>query len=131
MPAPLSVPDQVTGNDRVVAVPAMVSTDGRAATVLTGRSASRVFVNVGVTIGAFASKTTEAKLGILVPVIWAAASGVTLYVTLPWPITPSVSGGKKPSDGSDGARLVFGSSVVKVHLSRPTALSMLPCARTT
>jgi hypothetical protein len=104
-PLPTSFPDQLTlklGQEDEA---------GRADTWLTGGVLSIVFVHTGVFKGAFASKTTDAKSEIWVPVARPGA-GVTLKNT-----PPLAPGGRKPTRGFRGAEPVAGSIDPRVHVS--------------
>src|ERR1035438_9553401 len=114
MPDATSLPDHDTGNIAVASIA------GSVATALTGGVTSMVFSQVGVPMGALASKTTVARLAIWVPVV-RLLLGLTVKVTLPWPSTPLTSGGRKPTVGSLGGNPVLGSIEVNVHLSRPVS----------
>src|SRR5208283_2746255 len=90
---PVSVPDQLTVKLEVG------SLAGNGLTALDGTASSMVFIQVGVWIGEFSSKTTVAVLLITVPVV-SAAKGSTVKATSPSPAGGEVSGGRKPTEGS-------------------------------
>src|SRR5258708_39735042 len=111
MPAPTSVPAQLTEKFNVA------SAAGSGIIWLVGGVLSIVFVQVGVLIGAFASKTTVAWFR-----TWVFVSSSWLGITVK-NVLPLLPGGRNPTVGSVGGWLVVGSRDWKVHVSSPVDIS--------
>src|ERR1035437_3705802 len=92
----------------------------RDCTWLTGGVTSTVLHQLGVLMGALTSKTTVARLQIVVPVV-RFGRGLTVYKSLASPWGCVTLGGRNPAKRSVVSCCVAGSSEVNVQVTRPVA----------
>src|SRR6202046_5269829 len=124
MPEPTSVPVQLTGKT------GLLSVAGSGFIWLTGASASTVFAQMGVWIGALVSKMTAAPLVRDVPVA-CPGNMFALKLRFPSPIGVGLSAGRNPSVEPDGSGWpVVGSSEVNCQVRAEPTVSMAACTCT-